>query len=164
MPGLKFEAVSFATSGIRGLLEKRPDIKRRVERAVWASAIRVQSGAKMRSPVFSGRMKTSITMRALDASKLAVFIGTNVVSKPYVPKQRHGVNAWTGKRFTIRFDFKPRKGSPGGYPYPRRQEFDTTLQHTTGEWGYLRKSLTQEHDHFIDQSRRALVRGLREYA
>lgn len=154
MPGLRWDVQSFTTPGIKGLLEKRPDIKRRVERVVIVSALRVKSGAKARSPVLTGRMKTSIVERPLGDDNLVMFVGTNVVSLP------------SGVRWSRTRGFRVRRGgktSGGGYHYPRRQEFDTTLHHPTGEWGYLRKSLAQEETKFIDQSRRALVRGLKAY-
>lgn len=132
MPGLSMTATAFTTPGIASLLKKRPDILRRVARAHLVSVIRVRNGAKRLSPVDSGRMKTSITERALDDDNLIHVVGTNV-------------------------------RSPKGYPYPRRQEYDTKLHHTTGEWGYLRKPLTAEAKKHADQCLRALVRGLKGY-
>ncbi|MFB3910427.1 MAG: HK97 gp10 family phage protein [Candidatus Eisenbacteria bacterium] len=141
----------FATPGIVSLMAGRPDLRRRVQAVVAASALRVQSGAKQRSPVDTGRMKTSITIR-FEHDGLEAFIGTNVVSLP------SGVS-WSRRRG---FRVKPGgKTSGGGYHYPRRQEFDESLSHTTGEVAFHRKALAAEKEHFEDQCRRALIRGLK---
>lgn len=159
MPGLKMSVQAITTPGIRGLLDKRPDIKRRVARAHVVSVLRVQSGAKSRAPVKTGRLKTSITNRALDQDDLIHVIGTNVVSAPPGTKRR-----LKGRKRKFRARV-PKGGyrSAGGYPYPRRMEFDTKLHHKTGEWGYLRKSLAAEERKHNDQCLRALIRGLKGY-
>jgi hypothetical protein len=133
MPGLPLACKAFATPGIKSLLAKRPDIQRRVARANMVSAIRIQSGSKAKSPVATGRMKTSISIVQLDDVGLELSIGTNVVSKT-------------------------------GFVYPRRQEYDTKLHHTTGEWGFFRKSLAAEKDKHAEQCRKALVNGMKGYA
>jgi len=168
MPSLPLACKAFATPGIKSLLSKRPDIQRRVARANMVSALRIQSGAKAKSPVMFGRMKTSISIVQLDDVGLELSIGTNVVAGP--PGVERPVPGGRKRPFKAR----PPKGgykkgpwvfgSDRGYNYPARQEYDTSLHHTTGEWGFFRKSLAAEKDKHAEQCRKALVNGMKGYA
>lgn len=131
---LRLQTEPVLSPKVRALMQRSPEIERRLQRVVTVSTIRVESGAKAKSPVKSGRMKGSITHRYED-SGLTAFIGTNVRSEPT-------------------------KKYPQGYHYPKRQEFDETLHHVTGEWGFLRKSLRDESDTFREQCKLAVVRGV----
>ena len=168
MPALATAAKAFATPGIKGLLEKRPDIQRRVARANMVSALRIQSAAKVRSPVLFGRMKQSINIKKLDDVGLELSIGTNVVAAP--PGTEQPIRGGRKRPFKARVPKGGYKAGPwkcsiaSGYSYPMRMEYDTTLHHTTGEWGFFRKSLRDEAPKHAEQCRKALVNGLKGYA
>lgn len=131
---LRLETEPILAPKVRALMQRSPDIERRLQKVVLVSATRVKSGAKAKSPVKSSRMKQSITERMED-NGLTAFIGTNVRSEPT-------------------------KKYPQGYHYPKRQEFDESLHHITGEWGFLRKSLRDEAPTFREQCKLAVVRGV----
>lgn len=153
MPGLVTTSKAFSTPGIRSLLERRPDVAARVAKANMVSAIRVQSGAKRLSPVESGRMKGSINILQLDGAGLELSIGTNVVAP--IPKGKRRRRAYHARAAKWKF------GSPRGYIYPARQEYDTTLHHTTGEWGFFRKSISAVAKSHAAQCRKALVNAMK---
>jgi hypothetical protein len=131
---LRLETVPILSPKVHALMQRSPDIGVRLQRVVAVSTIRVESGAKAKSPVLTGRMKGSITHR-FEEGGLVAFIGTNIRAKPT-------------------------KSYPEGYHYPKRQEFDESLSHITGEWGFLRKSLRDESEVFREQCKLAVVRGI----
>jgi len=168
VPALATAAKAFTTPWIKSLLEKRPDIQRRVARANMVSAIRIQNGAKSRSPVLFGRMKQSINIVKLDDVGLELNIGTNVVAAP--PGTEQPIFGGRKRPFKARVPKGGYKTGPwkysikSGYSYPMRMEYDTRLHHTDGEWGFLRKSLRDEAPKHAEQCRRALVNGMKGYA
>ena len=153
MPGLATVCKPFSTPGIAELLARRPDVAKRVARANMVSAIRIQNKAKDLAPVMTELLKGSITIIKLDDVGLELSIGTNVVAP--LPKGKRMRKRYAAKAATWKF------GSPRGYVYPRRMEYDTSLHHTTGEWGYFRKSMQAEKAKHAEQCRKALVNGLK---
>lgn len=130
---------------VRALLQAQPLMRKAVAAEVRKSALRVQSMAKKRSPVETGRLKQSITTVYVDQGLTAV-VGTNVTSPtgyPYARRQEYDEHL----RHTPPVRHKTRAGWLTG----RRG----------GEWGYLRKSLRAEAVAFRTAVQRVVAEPLR---
>ena len=117
--------------------------RRSLARDVAATALEVQNGATIRSPVATARMAQSINNRVIDPEGLARVVGTNVKSPSGYPYPRRQEYDQTLRHWP---------------PVTRRVHGITITYRRGGEWGFLRKALAAAAPRFTQRVRRTMRR------
>ncbi len=81
------------TAFLNSLGEYRQEVEDGLERVIAYHARQIERKAKIKCPVDTGRLRTSIT---IEFGKLYAIVGTNV---EYAPHVEYGTSKWSGKPF-----------------------------------------------------------------